>query len=163
MNKEHKKQFANNTERLERELTSLERNLLKTLQERAGDIQSVSSSKSAEFMDTVSNSELDEMAARIMESDSTKIDEIEEALQRLRNGKYGICSHCGECISKKRLKARPFATLCLTCKEKAEKNGYKHKGSGQRNASFGGAGDLETGENGGAGEDSHSTMRGNKL
>ncbi len=108
-------------EALERELTALERNLLITLQERLGRINAVTKNKSAEYMETVSNSELDDMASRLAELDSTKIDEIEAALQRLREDKYGICSDCGKNISKKRLRARPFATLCIGCKQRAEK------------------------------------------
>jgi RNA polymerase-binding transcription factor len=45
---------------------------------------------------------------------------IDEALVRLDEGTYGICSDCGVEISEKRLKAIPFARRCVACQEKVE-------------------------------------------
>jgi DnaK suppressor protein len=45
---------------------------------------------------------------------------IDEALMRLDEGTYGICSDCGVDISEKRLKAVPFARRCVTCQAKEE-------------------------------------------
>jgi DnaK suppressor protein len=45
---------------------------------------------------------------------------IDEALVRLDEGTYGMCSDCGIEISEKRLKAIPFARRCVACQEKAE-------------------------------------------
>jgi DnaK suppressor protein len=108
------------TKNLERELTSLEKSLLKTLRRRLDRARSVSSHGPTEFMDMAADGEVDDFAARIAESDSATIDEIEEALRLLKEGEYGICQHCGRRISDRRLKARPFSILCLKCKEKAE-------------------------------------------
>ena len=44
------------------------------------------------------------------------IDEIDRALGKIVAGTYGICEKCGESIPKERLKALPFASLCVTCK-----------------------------------------------
>jgi len=45
---------------------------------------------------------------------------IDEALVRLDEGAYGICSDCGVEISEKRLKAIPFARRCVACQAKEE-------------------------------------------
>jgi DnaK suppressor protein len=45
---------------------------------------------------------------------------IDEALMRVDEGTYGICSDCGVEISEKRLKAVPFARRCVTCQAKEE-------------------------------------------
>jgi len=45
---------------------------------------------------------------------------IDEALDRINNGTFGICESCGEEISIKRIKARPVTTLCIDCKTKQE-------------------------------------------
>jgi DnaK suppressor protein len=45
---------------------------------------------------------------------------IDEALIRLDEGAYGICSDCGVEISEKRLKAIPFARRCVSCQAKEE-------------------------------------------
>lgn len=41
---------------------------------------------------------------------------IEEALDRIENGNFGICDDCGEGIDIKRLEARPVTTMCIDCK-----------------------------------------------
>ena len=45
--------------------------------------------------------------------------EIDEALARWDAGTYGICSDCGRSIPLERLRARPAATRCVACAEKA--------------------------------------------
>ena len=45
---------------------------------------------------------------------------IDEALIRLDEGSYGVCSDCGVDISEKRLKAVPFARRCVACQAKEE-------------------------------------------
>ena len=50
-----------------------------------------------------------------------KIRNIDEALTRLEEGEYGICEDCEEEIPLGRLKAMPFARLCVKCKADLEK------------------------------------------
>ena len=38
---------------------------------------------------------------------------VENALSRIENGTYGECEVCGEKIEAQRLKALPYATLCM--------------------------------------------------
>jgi DnaK suppressor protein len=45
---------------------------------------------------------------------------IEEALERIATGTYGVCESCGETIAFQRLKARPVTTLCIDCKTEQE-------------------------------------------
>jgi RNA polymerase-binding protein DksA len=46
--------------------------------------------------------------------------QMEEALQRQREGKYGICEECGQPIDPERLRARPEALLCIDCQRRQE-------------------------------------------
>jgi len=46
---------------------------------------------------------------------------IEQALERLERGEYGLCIECGEPISEKRLEAVPAAERCISCKDRHEK------------------------------------------
>lgn len=48
------------------------------------------------------------------------LNKIEEAIERIEAGTFGICESCGEEISIERLIARPVATLCIDCKEEQE-------------------------------------------
>jgi len=43
--------------------------------------------------------------------------EMDEALDRLRDGTYGTCLDCGTSITQKRLEAVPWARYCVTCQE----------------------------------------------
>lgn len=49
-------------------------------------------------------------------SESGTVHEIDEALQRLREGVYGLCEGCGKPIARARLEAIPYARLCMPCK-----------------------------------------------
>ena len=57
---------------------------------------------------------------RIQERNRGLIRKIENALERVENGTYGICEECEEEISEGRLEARPITTLCIECKRKQE-------------------------------------------
>jgi RNA polymerase-binding transcription factor len=48
--------------------------------------------------------------------------QMERAIERLNAGIYGICESCGDQIPTERLELFPFATTCVTCKQKAERH-----------------------------------------
>lgn len=45
---------------------------------------------------------------------------IENALDRIEHGIFGICEKCGEAIDLRRLDARPVTTMCIDCKTQQE-------------------------------------------
>ncbi len=55
------------------------------------------------------------------ENERTRLQEVDESLDRIENGTYGICEECGEPIGLKRLEVRPVAKYCVPCKTKLEK------------------------------------------
>jgi DnaK suppressor protein len=61
-----------------------------------------------------------ELGISLMEMRNRRRQSIDEALNRLRDGTYGMCAECGVEISEKRLQAVPFAKLCVECQSKAE-------------------------------------------
>ncbi|WP_035171802.1 TraR/DksA C4-type zinc finger protein [Caldanaerobius polysaccharolyticus] len=46
--------------------------------------------------------------------------EVNDALKRIEEGSYGICNHCGKPIEEERLKAIPYASLCIECEKQNE-------------------------------------------
>ena len=56
----------------------------------------------------------------LMENESDELHEIEEALERIKDGSFGLCESCKKKIPKERLKAIPYARLCVNCKKKEE-------------------------------------------
>ena len=55
--------------------------------------------------------------------DVDEFNAIDEALQRLRAGSYGICTECGGAIGWPRLQALPQALCCIGC-ETAREHGH---------------------------------------
>jgi DnaK suppressor protein len=55
------------------------------------------------------------------ENERTRLQEVDEALDRIANGTYGICEECGEPIGLKRLEVRPVAKYCVPCLTTLEK------------------------------------------
>jgi RNA polymerase-binding protein DksA len=49
------------------------------------------------------------------------LQQVNEALDRIEDGTYGICEVCGGPIPEERLQALPYAKLCISCKQKEEK------------------------------------------
>jgi RNA polymerase-binding protein DksA len=64
-----------------------------------------------EFLYSLSDSERDTLL------------KVEEALRRMDEGSYEECSSCGEKIPLPRLKAIPWASLCIECQERQEAGG----------------------------------------
>jgi len=57
---------------------------------------------------------------RLRDRERKLIKKIQGALDRMKEGSYGVCEECGEDISIARLKARPVTKLCIDCKSKQE-------------------------------------------
>jgi DnaK suppressor protein len=55
------------------------------------------------------------------ENERKRLQEVDEALDRIANGIYGICEECGGPIGLKRLEVRPVAKYCVPCLTKLEK------------------------------------------
>lgn len=58
---------------------------------------------------------------RLRDREKFLLGKIAGALERLSEGTIDECESCGEPIGFKRLMARPVTTLCIECKEEAEK------------------------------------------
>ncbi len=55
---------------------------------------------------------------------------IDEAIEKIHKGRYGICENCEKVIENKRLKARPFVKYCIECQEEMERNSEESPSSG---------------------------------
>ncbi|GMQ99424.1 MAG: RNA polymerase-binding protein DksA [Zetaproteobacteria bacterium] len=57
---------------------------------------------------------------RIRDRERKLIKKIDQAMNRIKDGGFGVCESCGGSISVKRLQARPVTTLCIDCKTSQE-------------------------------------------
>lgn len=64
-----------------------------------------------------------EINSQLAEVESRELASIENALERMRTGHYGICEGCVIKIPLARLNALPYATLCIDCQREAERHG----------------------------------------
>ena len=64
-----------------------------------------------------------ELALGLVSNEQQVLYRIEEALRRIDEGTYGKCESCSQPIKESRLKALPFAAMCISCKEKDEARG----------------------------------------
>ena len=55
---------------------------------------------------------------KLKQTDAKILQAIDEALQRIEKGAFGLCRDCGEPIAEARLNAIPWTRVCITCKEK---------------------------------------------
>jgi DnaK suppressor protein len=69
-----------------------------------------------------------EVTVSVLNSEHEKKVAIENALDSIARGEYGICQDCGEPISQKRLAAVPWAALCVRCQDENDRN-EKENGS----------------------------------
>lgn len=53
--------------------------------------------------------------------DEEQLTRIRSALQRIEDGRYGVCAACGAEISHERLLAKPEAVFCIECERRHEK------------------------------------------
>ncbi|MBI3994634.1 MAG: TraR/DksA family transcriptional regulator [Nitrospirae bacterium] len=62
----------------------------------------------------------EELDLSLLEMRNKNLKAINDALQRLKEGTYGICEECGSEIPEKRLRVMPFTPFCVACQEKQE-------------------------------------------
>lgn len=62
-----------------------------------------------------------EVAIRNLDRESRLLKSVQEALDRIETGSFGVCLRCEEEIPERRLKAVPWASHCLGCQEKLDR------------------------------------------
>ncbi len=94
-------------------LVSEQRELGKRMQRRFGgvSIQLEPDDEAAQAIGSITR----DMEAATMERERETLTEIEAAISRIRKGEYGICESCQRAISDARLRALPWARLCIFC------------------------------------------------
>lgn len=83
---------------------------------------------SGDVVDAALDSAQDEISSQLAEVESRELAMIEKALERIREGEYGKCEGCGTRIPVARLKALPYATLCIECQRELEREGSADHG-----------------------------------
>ena len=109
-------------------ITRFRKILLKEREQIVGEVkQIVESSKEMgqdgiqDIGDEAANIYNKQVLLSLNENERMRLQEVDESLDRIESGTYGICEECGEPIGLKRLEVRLVAKYCVPCKTKLEK------------------------------------------
>jgi DnaK suppressor protein len=106
----------------------------------AGDLsllKELRSESPGDVIDAAYDSAQDEISSQLAEVESRELANIENAIDRMKIGKYGQCEVCGGRIPMARLHALPYATMCIDCQRELERSGESasfHRGFGEQEA-----------------------------
>lgn len=78
--------------------------------------------RNAELLDEIQRTSERELAMDALTRNWQTGTLVTEALDRIANGEYGLCTECEEPIADRRLNAIPWAKYCIKCQEEKDKN-----------------------------------------
>jgi DnaK suppressor protein len=109
-------------------LQRLKKILLKEREEIIGEVKQIHESSREmgqdgiqDIGDEAANIYNKQLLLSLSENERLRLQEVDEALDRIASGTYGVCEECGGPIGLKRLEVRPVAKYCVPCKTKLEK------------------------------------------
>lgn len=108
-------------ERLKQRLLEKRRELLNGVKERSATSMEAGNDGIQDIADQASTAYAKEFLLSISDAERRLLRQVDAALEKIREGTYGICEKCGEGISEKRLEALPFARYCIACQEEEER------------------------------------------
>ena len=122
MKKEDLEYFENllleKKKKLLQELGFLEESTLgKSLSDSTGDLSAYAYHMADQGTDAIEREKAFLLASR----EGRYLHHLNEALERVEKGEFGVCRSCGCEINKERLEAVPHATLCIKCKLEEDK------------------------------------------
>jgi RNA polymerase-binding protein DksA len=77
---------------------------------------------SPDELDRIQDASARDYAMNTLERMSSRLREVRTALHRMDARTFGICAGCEESISRRRLTALPWASLCIVCQEAADRD-----------------------------------------
>lgn len=126
MNKKELKKFKDQLEDVRRtivgDLEHIEKDTLnKSQRDASGDL----SGYSFHMADVATDNYDRELNLDIASTEQKRLNDIDDALRKIEDGTFGTCEACQAKIGLERLKAMPYAKLCIKCKETEEKKARK--------------------------------------
>lgn len=109
-------------EQMKTKLEEQKTSIIKSLSLQNDDIKEIiTQGEQGDEIDVASNVIDSTLINKISGQDKQKLDLIQAALVRIKQGSYGLCLKCKKPIPQPRLEAIPYAFLCVECKTKQEK------------------------------------------
>ncbi len=119
-------------EELRAKLDLLKCNILNSIQDSNDTISTLNSMSTSEEADISSFKSLAYIDENILKNNNRDLEDINRAIQKIEKNQYGKCEMCDEQIDIRRLRTKPYARFCITCREIYEKENLKSKTKGQQ-------------------------------
>ncbi|PIS47798.1 MAG: hypothetical protein COT17_01565 [Elusimicrobia bacterium CG08_land_8_20_14_0_20_51_18] len=104
---------------IKEKLTEIKGNLIKTIEDKQK--YDLVENDVGDQIDEAAQSLEKEVLFELSDNERQILDDVEAALRKMENNKYGKCEHCGGEIDKKRLRAIPHSRYCIACQVSNEK------------------------------------------
>ncbi len=103
-----------------KKLLEAKNQIIRKIDQTFGESKDVETDVAQDLADKAESSYTKEFLLSLTDTERRQLRQIDDALRTLDSGSYGLCQNCGQPISKKRLEALPWATLCINCQQKRE-------------------------------------------
>ena len=100
---------------------------LKEATQRDGSRESIRIQQVADPVDMTLQAAEREIAMQGLDRRAGLVRQLRSAIDRIEDGTYGICRECEEEIAPKRLRAIPWAELCIQCQEAADRSARRER------------------------------------
>jgi len=112
---------AKDVKKFKEQLIQLREDLLSLVQKTTENEKEYPSSEVGDSIDQAADSSARELLFELNHGERQRLEDIESALKKIEEGRFGVCENCSYIITKKRLKVVPYARFCIKCKAKMEK------------------------------------------
>ena len=107
---------------MKQQLLDMKEQILRQLVSESDEFQEIVDDMEPKDLADIAADDIDRRILEVLGSQEIKrLQLIDSALGRMENGHYGICMSCGKKIPQERLKAIPYAILCIDCKSSEER------------------------------------------
>lgn len=114
-------------EELQQKLNLLKYDIIKTIQDSNNNINILNNMSSSEEADIGSVKSIAHIDENALIKNNNDLLEINNAIEKIENNQYGKCEMCKKQIDIKRLRVKPHARFCITCREIYEKRNKLQK------------------------------------
>jgi RNA polymerase-binding protein DksA len=109
-------------EKMEKSLSELKAGIVDNLIAGNEDFKQIVEGMDPKDLADIASDDIDrKMIEAIGSQELKRLKLIDSALTRIKQGKYGLCVKCGKRIPQERLKAIPYALMCIECKSEEER------------------------------------------
>jgi RNA polymerase-binding protein DksA len=107
---------------MEKSLTKLKKEIIDNLIVSNNDFKDIVEGMDPKDLADIASDDIDrKMIEAIGSKELRRLKQIDSALTRIKQGKYGRCVKCGMAIPQDRLEAIPYALMCIQCKSADER------------------------------------------